>query len=206
MNLRSSHLPGPTAARIAYAAALVVARDGLDVLSVRTVAREAAVAAGTVQHHYATREDLLAAAFEQTVVDISARLAGWNRDAPVHDQLVELLSQLLPLDEQRRVEGTVWVALSAAATSHPSLARIQHRGLEQLHHALVAAVGTDRGPSGSAGADPRVVAAVLGAVVDGLTLQGITGAVPPPRLRQILAAAITALVGPAGAPAHDTSA
>src|SRR5262245_50943001 len=55
-----------TSDRIADCAITVIARDGLDALSIRRVAAEAGVAIGTVQHHYPTRAELVLAALQRT--------------------------------------------------------------------------------------------------------------------------------------------
>lgn len=165
-----------TAQRIAAAAMRVVARDGFDVLSVRTVAREAGVSGGTVQHHYATRNALLLAAFAHTVDTITARLGTVDLTGPVQEVVARLCEQALPLDQQRRRECIVWTVLSAAASTHPDLAAQHTRAVTAFTSELTAilrvarAAGElpDRGDP-----DPDTAAAVIVAVVDGLTLHGI---------------------------------
>lgn len=163
-----------TARRVADAAVSVVARDGFDLLSVRSVAREAGVSGGAVQHHFATRADLLLAAFAQTVETISARLAATHLDGEVRKVLYRLCEQALPLDHERRREAIVWITLSAAAASHPDLAAAHRRGLVAFTD-LVADIIDSGQRSGEVPkrVNPHAAAAVLVAVVDGLTLQGI---------------------------------
>lgn len=194
---RASEAAG-TARRIADAAVTVVARDGFDALSVRSVAREAGVSGGAVQHHFATRAGLLLAAFAHTVDTMSGRLAAMRHEGTVQETLGRLCEQALPLDEERRREAIVWITLSAAAASHPDLAAAHRRGLE-LFTALLAGIieaGRARGEvSGSV--SPGPAAAVLVAVVDGLTLQGIVqqGEDPPADLLAIVGYAVDALLG-----------
>ncbi|WP_188782419.1 TetR/AcrR family transcriptional regulator [Nocardioides phosphati] len=182
-----------TARRVADAAVSVVAREGFDLLSVRSVAREAGVSGGAVQHHFATRADLLLAAFAQTVESISARLAATELDGKVHEVLHRLCEQALPLDEERRREAIVWVTLSAAAASHPDLAAAHRRGLVAFTD-LVADIidSSHRGGEVPESVDPRAAAAVLVAVVDGLTLQGIVE--ESTDLDAVLRAALTAVL------------
>ncbi len=183
--------------RLAEAAVTVVARDGFDVLSVRTVAREAGVAAGTVQYHFPTRAHLLQAAFDHTVGAITARVDGARPrpGAPFAEELGRFLRELLPLDERRRRECTVWIAFSAAAVVDPELRR-RHRdavGLIRTGLAEVIATGRDEGlvpPS----VDPDLAAGVLGAVVDGLALEGLTAEGAGPSTT-ILEHAIAATLG-----------
>lgn len=164
-------------ARLAEAAVTVVARDGFDVLSVRTVAREAGVAAGTVQYHFPTRARLLQAAFDHTVETISARVghAAPRPGAPFAEELGRLLRELLPLDERRRRECTVWVAFTAAAVVDPELRR-RHRDAVRLMRTTVAELIANARAGGQVApsVDPGPAAEVLCAVVDGLTVQGLT--------------------------------
>lgn len=163
-----------TAKRLARAAVIVVSRDGFDALSVRSVAMEARVAPGTVQHHYRTRAELLLAAFDETVATISARLALVDLDGPIGSQLSRLLRQALPLDPERRQECIVWVALTAAATSHPELVDTYQQAVSLLRDSLRALISSARDAGEvAASVDPVVAAGILSAVVDGLTFQGL---------------------------------
>lgn len=181
-----------TATRVAAAAVAVVARDGFDVLSVRTVAREAGVSAGTVQHHYPTRTLLLLAAFAQTVRTITDRLTVADRSGTFPVVLGQLCREVLPLDPQRRREGIVWVTLSAAAANHPELAAEHRTAVRALLDALTEWIADVRmagqvDPS----VDPPSAAAMLVAVLDGLTLHGIVGSQPPSTLTATLDRAIS---------------
>jgi len=182
-----------TSERIAAAAVTVVARDGFDVLSVRTVAREAGVSGGTVQHHYATRNVLLLAAFAHTVGAISARLAATDLAGPVQQVVARLCEQALPLDDERRRECIVWIALSAAAPTHPDLARQHRSAVSALTSALASIVGGARAAGElPESCDPDSAAAVLVAVVDGLTLHGVCG--PDQNLTATLGTAVTTVL------------
>jgi AcrR family transcriptional regulator len=180
-----------TADRVAAAAVSVVARDGFDVLSVRTVATEAGLSGGAVQYHYATRTQLLLAAYAHTVHSIAGRLAGTDLGGPLPVVLGRLCRQALPLDLQRRRECVVWIALTAAAAAHPELAAEHGKAL----HALIALITEAIAAARAAGqldpvVDPPAAAAVLAAVLDGLTLHGITGNLTPAALTTTMDAAI----------------
>ena len=183
--------------RLAEAAVTVVARDGFDVLSVRTVAQEAGVAAGTVQYHFPTRARLLQAAFDHTVAAITARVenAEPRPGSPFADELGRFLRELLPLDERRRRECTVWIAFSAAAVVDPELRRRHRDAVAMIRTALAEVIAAGRAEGQVApSVDPELAAGVLGAVVDGLTLQGLTAERDAPSTR-ILERAITDALG-----------
>ncbi len=180
-----------TPMKIAEAAVDVVARGGFDRLSVRTVAQAAGVAAGTVQHHYSTRTQLLLAAFDHTIAAVSARITITEVDESLALQLGRLLRQILPLDDQRMRECLVWVTLCAAAPHHPELADSHARAVGLLRSSLIDLLHEAR-QSGRLDptVDPAAAAGVLAAVVDGLTLQGLAGATTRSHLTSVLDVAI----------------
>ena len=180
-----------TAERIAAAAVSVVARDGFDILSVRTVAREAGLSGGAVQYYYATRAELLLAAFRHTVTSITERLAGIDLSGPLPVVLGRLGREALPLDTRRHRECVVWVALRAAAAADPQLAAEHASALHALTGTLVEAITTARAAELiRETVDPAKAAAILVAVLDGLTLHGITGSPGADTLTATLDAAI----------------
>ncbi len=191
--------PADTAQRVAAAAVSVVARDGFDALSVRTVAREAALSGGAVQYHYATRSHLLLAAFELTVRSITDRLMGTDLQGPVATVLGRLCREALPLDAERHRECAVWVALSSAAAAHPELAAQQARALTTLRGWFAATITAAQATGElSDRVQPRRAARILAAVLDGLTLHGITGSQTPHELVTTLDDTIALVLRDAG--------
>lgn len=180
-----------TADRIAEAAITIVAREGFDVLSVRTVAREAGLSGGAVQYHFAARSTMLLVAFARTVHSISRRLAAVDTTGPLPVVLGRLCREALPLDSQRHRECAVWAALSAAAASHPELAVEHAKALNVFTLVMTQAIKAARQQGHVDDAvDPAAAAAVLIAVLDGLTLQGISGNRSPTDLTATLDTAI----------------
>lgn len=176
------------ARRIADAAVDVTAERGYDGLTVRSVARAAGLTGGAVQHHFATRSDLLAAALVRTAERIAARVDEPDGATPPRDRLLRFGEELLPLDETRRRECVVWVVLSAAGATDPRLAALHRRAVGFLLDVIA-----DRLAGGRV-SDPRRHAAALAALLDGLTLQCLTGAVAADEARRVLAAAIDLLL------------
>ncbi|MGW9738394.1 AcrR family transcriptional regulator [Micrococcus sp. 140720015-1] len=94
---------------------LIVAAGELDVrsASTRVIARRLGVSIGAVQHHYPARADLLLDAF----AEVSRRVAGRVLDAEFARRdagdWVAALTQLLPLDAERRAESHVYMELSS---------------------------------------------------------------------------------------------
>jgi AcrR family transcriptional regulator len=124
--------------RIVDSAITVIARDGLDGLSIRRVAAEAGVAIGTVQHHYPTRAELVLAALQRTAHRQQVRAIAAPREPSVLATLVTRLALLLPHDDASREEAIVWVALAAAAARDPLVGPDQRRIVAQTTSAIEA--------------------------------------------------------------------
>lgn len=105
--------------RIVDSAITVLARDGLDALSIRRVAAEAGVAIGTVQYYWPTRAELVLAALQRTAHRQQARAMTAPRKPTILATLVARLGLLLPRDDPSREEAVAWVALAAAAARDP---------------------------------------------------------------------------------------
>jgi len=184
------------AALIADAAIRVIARRGLDALSVRNAAAEAAVSAGTVQHHFATRDLLLVAALERVVARQSDRAAGAAPARTTIGTLVRTLATLLPSDDDSRDDAVVWVAMSAAAAREPVIATLRREVVDRTQRHIAAVLERARhGGELAADVDVARAAARIEAVVDGLLLHAITAPAGPVRaMAGELAALVSAIL------------
>ena len=170
--------PTPAAAAILDAVLTVVDRQGLDRATVREVAKAAGVSIGTVQHYFATKDAMLAAAFTEVVRRIHARVtARLDESHDIRTNLTAVLHEFLPLDDRRRTEVRVQVAFAARAATVPALAELQQAILTQVHQALreaIAHILSDDDHSDS----PRHLAHAALALVDGLAQHAVTTSAP----------------------------
>ncbi|MBA2310924.1 MAG: TetR family transcriptional regulator C-terminal domain-containing protein [Pseudonocardiales bacterium] len=118
---------------IAEALLRLVARQGIEKVSVRTVAAEAGISAGAVQKYFATKEDMLAVAFELTGEFLVRRWADIDAEGPFIEVLREHIVAALPLDEQRRAELVIVFAFTARAAAQPDWARRLQRDYGDAH-------------------------------------------------------------------------
>ncbi|WP_134767208.1 TetR family transcriptional regulator C-terminal domain-containing protein [Nocardioides sp. 1609] len=112
-------------AELAEAVWRVIVRDGVGAVSVRTVAAEAGVSAGSLRHVLPSKGLMLAAAMDLVVERATAR---FQAHAPVlasRADVVALLGEMLPLDEERRLEMQIHLALAAEAAGHPELSHVR---------------------------------------------------------------------------------
>jgi len=108
--------------RIADAAWEVIARDGIEALSHRSVAAQAGVPLGSTTYHFKTLDDILVAAIEKAIPETRAEIETWaeglgdNPDLAV--ALAELAVRWVDEHEQRTI---VEYQLTIAALRRPVL-------------------------------------------------------------------------------------
>jgi AcrR family transcriptional regulator len=163
------------AERLADAAMVVIARDGLDALSVRRVAREIPVTGGTVQHHFPTKVELTVAALDRCVLRQSSRLTRAVGGAGEIDRMVQRLGGLLPFDDERRVETVVWIAMSAAVSGQAEIEARHRAAVSGMRRWIARSI--ERAQSAGEvrpGLDPGEAAQMIEAGLDGMMLAGIS--------------------------------
>jgi TetR/AcrR family transcriptional repressor of bet genes len=171
--------------RIAEAAWRVIEREGPEGANLRRIAREVGHTTGVVTHYFRDKRELMAFAFG-LVVDRST----WRMARAAQVGVTEALAQFLPLDEERRRETTVWLALMSASLTHPDLA-VELR--QRYRRAREATLPMFRGAvEKTREEDPEDVADELLAVVDGITVDALTDPerFPPDRQLALLRRAL----------------
>lgn len=152
----------------------VVERNGVGAVTARAVAAEAGSSVGALQHYFPSRGDLIVFAME--VVDARARrrIGALDLADPSRPTVQALLEQLLPLDEQRRLEAEVWFALTSEAQAHPAVAAHRRQVDGSMRDcARWAVAGLVRAGQLAPRRDPSTEAVRLHALLDGLTVQAI---------------------------------
>ncbi|MGO1974247.1 MAG: TetR/AcrR family transcriptional regulator [Propionibacteriaceae bacterium] len=109
---------------IAAAAWRVIRRDGVAGASVRTVAAEAGLSVGSIRHVFGTQSELLAFAMTLVMQRVDVRVADQLPLGTPHSA-EEIAAEFLPLDEERRAEMEVYLALFAAAGVDPGLSAVR---------------------------------------------------------------------------------
>ena len=107
---------------IALAACRVVAQYGFDQATIVRIAREAGYTTGMVAHYFDTKRDIVIAALRLILRRVEERLTRGGAAGPA--DLVELLTETLPVDETRYSECAFWVAFWAQMPADRQLKRI----------------------------------------------------------------------------------
>lgn len=109
---------------IVEAAWRIIARGGFSAATMREIASEAGFANGGLKHYFASKDDLLAAAFQHTFFRINERAAHTIGDKSGLEAIRLLCLEMLPLDQERFVESRVTVAFWDRAASSSQLMKI----------------------------------------------------------------------------------
>lgn len=161
--------------QIADAVCRLAGRHGLEGVSLRQVAAEAGVSMGRVQHYFTTKDEMLLFAFRTVSERVERRIGAaaerLGRPHTVRAVLRALLLEMLPLDEQGRLEAPIWVAFFGKAVVTPELAA----PLRADAGRLVGFVAEQIRAGGNTDADADHEARTLLALVDGLMLHLLVG-------------------------------
>jgi AcrR family transcriptional regulator len=158
----------PTERRTLIADALmrVAAEQGLEAVSLRHVAAAAGATTGLVQHYFRTKDEMMLFALDVVSAHTEARISaavGTLGPAPAPRDLVRaMVTQMLPLDDERRADGKVALAFFAYAATRPQVAEVQRRGSLGLRDYFATLM-------------PTGAATMLLALVEGLGLYMISG-------------------------------
>src|SRR3982074_1672074 len=108
--------------QIALVACRVVAENGFDQATIVRIAREAGYTTGMVAHYFDTKQDIIIAALRLILRRIEERLTRPSGDAQA--DLLTVLSEALPIDEQRYIECAFWTAFWGQVSADKRLKRI----------------------------------------------------------------------------------
>lgn len=166
----------------------VVRLDGIQAVSVRTVAAEAGTSPSALRHYFATQDELLGFALEAMIARVRARLEPVLPTLRGRAGAERLLAELLPLDAGRRDEVAVYLAFQVRSHADPRLAAIRDDAealsRDAVRHAVTLLAEDGLGP----GRDPERETDRLYPMIDGLALHGALwpDRYPPAHLRAVL--------------------
>ncbi len=172
--------------------------EGYEGISIRRVASAAGVSIGAVQHHFPTKDALLAAAMDRVSRQFEERLD--RRIAPgagPAEVLRAVAHELVSTGEERRPASVIWLVRLARAAVHEPTAAVHRREWQQVEDLLAHLIAAARPDLAEQAA--RDEATVLLALLDGLAgaVAVEPGRVPAARAEALVARHLDVLVGPA---------
>jgi TetR/AcrR family transcriptional regulator, transcriptional repressor of bet genes len=171
---------------IALVACKVVAEHGFEKASMVRIARGAGYTTGMLAHYFDSKQDIIIAALRLILRRIDERLAQPAATATPGPDLLALLTEALPVDEQRRTECAFWTTFWGQVSTDKRLKRINtwvHREyLRLFERCLAQCWGEWRG---WAPATREQVLRSLVTFINGLTAGAVANAGDWPAERQI---------------------
>ncbi|MEF2968705.1 TetR/AcrR family transcriptional regulator [Paenibacillus sp. M1] len=159
---------------VAEAAWRVIRKYGIEQASVRKIAEEAGVSAGSVRHYFTSQSELYAYSMRLVSKRVNERIRHIRPTGNLMEDILEYLEQILPLNEETRLEMEVWFAFVAKSMSDSSLEELRNQvdhDLRRLSELLIAALIE----SGSArnDLDRNLEAERFYALIDGLAIHAV---------------------------------
>ena len=169
---------------IALVACRVVAEHGFDQATIVRIAREAGYTTGMVAHYYDTKQEIVIAALRLILRRSEERLmrpAGESQP-----DLLTVLTESLPVDEERFIECAFWTAFWGQVSADKKLKRINawvHREYMRLYERCLAQ-GWPAWAQWSAAVRDQVLRSVV-TFLNGLTASAVASQGDWPAAKQI---------------------
>ncbi|EPD51518.1 hypothetical protein HMPREF1210_02116 [Paenisporosarcina sp. HGH0030] len=94
---------------IAEATWEMIMKKGIEGTTVRAIADEANLSLGSLRHYFSSQEELLSYSMELVKERVTERIEKkFAQDIPMDELLVHFSLEIIPLDDQSRLEMTVW--------------------------------------------------------------------------------------------------
>lgn len=100
----------------------LIAKAGLDAVTVRDVAEAAGCSTAIVSHYFHNKKELLHLTYTAAIERATARA---ESALAASGDLKAYLAEIMPLDEDRLTEWSIWLAFWAKAVSDPDIAAAQ---------------------------------------------------------------------------------
>lgn len=154
-------------------AAKLVAKRGMDGLTIREVAKAAGYTTGIVTHYFADKRQLLQMTFDATADAVYGQVAAGAGGGATADART-VLEGFLPLDAPRRRGWRIWLAFWGHAIGDAGLAadqrRRERRARELVERVLRAEIAAARLP---ARLDVAAAARLVLAAIQGIAAQAV---------------------------------
>ena len=161
----------------------VIARDGVEAVTLRAVAHTAGVSVGRIQHYYPNRVELLRDSCRR-ILDLAATVADDTRGSAA-TRLSRCLHAQIPTTPEFATGVTVWLSFVTQRANDPVIADLVRHGHE-AGVTTIAALLRDLGAT-----QPEQNALQLQALTEGLSLRVVAGSLSPEAAIRVLDEALT---------------
>ncbi|TCK26739.1 TetR/AcrR family transcriptional regulator [Pseudonocardia endophytica] len=169
----------------------VIAEQGMEAVSMRTVAAAAAVSVGRIQYWFRTKDELLRVSLEAMLSDAAQHHADATEHVEDRAALLHLIGHPIPRAEGAGAGVSLFHQYVAASINHPTLASLLAEakdGQEREATRLLRTVAPDL-------RDPRDEARLLVATADGLAMRVLMSSLSATEAQRALRVALDCIIG-----------
>ncbi|WP_191557688.1 TetR/AcrR family transcriptional regulator [Metabacillus idriensis] len=122
--------------QLAEATWKIIAEEGIEQATVRKIASASGLSVGALRHYFPTQSELLSYSMELVSERVRHRaLAKTYKGNPL-DIVKESISELLPADDERKIEMEVWLAFSVKMLVDTKLRPLSENVYQEMHDGL----------------------------------------------------------------------
>jgi AcrR family transcriptional regulator len=178
---------------ILSAVVTVLSTRGAEHLSIRTVAAEAGVSVGAVQHHFPTKQALLTGAMARVEERFRERMQARLESEPsARVRLRAFCDEIACVADEHIADAVVWTAFASRAGTDPGIRALHSAGWSRTEGVVLDLLRAAH-PTASFGEDD---AALLLAVLDGIAVSRAAeqpARLSPTRARRLIGSALELL-------------
>ena len=125
---------------IAEATWEVIVNDGIEKATVRKIAETAGLSVGALRHYFSTQSELLRFSMELVSERVKRRISSKKYSGNPMELITDAVCEVLPVDEERRVEMEVWFVFSAKSLVDAALRKLGSTVYNEMHEGFGNAV------------------------------------------------------------------
>src|SRR5699024_2767239 len=114
----------------------IIARNGIDDLSMRELASEAGYANGAIGHYFSGKDEILSVAYEHVVAMTDERISRSVDGYKGFDALRRMCMEIMPMTEETRLESRVVVSFWQRSLNDLRLANINDAAVKKWRNQL----------------------------------------------------------------------
>ncbi len=159
---------------IAEAAWNIIKKEGIEKASIRRVAIEAGMSAGALRHYFSTKDEMLLFIMDYYLEEGKKRSQSksWS-DNPLQ-AVAEVLLELVPIDEEKKIETSVWLILALQSLTSDTLKEKKDEmtnGMYELANSMIEILVLQGILSDST--NVKLEKSRLAALIDGLSIHAL---------------------------------
>lgn len=125
---------------VAEAAWRIIRRDGMEQASVRNIAEEAGISAGSMRHYFSTQSELLLYAMNLVSERVSNRIKQMSFNGSPMENMKLLLLEFMPNTDEKMAEMEVWFAFTAKSKTDPALKALADKVYDEIRQAVATVI------------------------------------------------------------------